>query len=882
VHGFLDARWAARALVLTGGSGIGKTTCWEAGIEAARERGFRVLAARPAAAEVRLSFAAIGDLVGEVDLAELEGLPAPQRRALDIALLRAESGGDDLEPHAVAAGFLGVLRALAAREPLLIAVDDLQWLDPESAHALAYAGRRLGGARAGFLLASRPRGLAALVEALGRAAVERLELGPLHVHDLRRLLDERLGLTPPRRLLLRIADSARGNPLFALELGRVLAARGLPEIGEEIVLPEALEELLRARVDRLPLGVRRLVLTVALAGELRPAQVEALAEPAELEEALDAGLLLLRGDRVRLESPLLGAALRKRSRARERRELHLRLAGTAGAEQRRARHLALAARGPDAELAARVAAAAGAAAARGASLDAAELARHALRLTPPAAPERADRLLALAEALDVAGEDGAVTALLAPELERLPHGTLRARALIALANAEVDHIDEAQRYLARALDEGGSDPGTRAAALALSAIHRAVGMVDEIGGAEADALAAIGLAHSARPQVQADAVSALAWTRALRGAGIADLVESHGVLAQPARQTYTSPDRVAGVRLIWRGEVEAARTLLTALLARADERAEAWSATALHLHLCELALRAGDWDAAARRLAEWHRPYGEEQIAGPIVARCAALLAAGRGHGEEAERHAHEAIAGAAETGLRWDELEARRALGLAALLALEPERAADALGVVWDATRIAGVGDPGVFPVAPDLVEALVASGRPDQARAVASALAEHAHHPWARVAARRCAGLLENDEAALLDAAAGYRALGLRFDAARTLLALGTLARRRRGWGEARLRLEQAAAAFAELGSPGWAERARADLARVGGRRPRSAGELTPAERGVTERAAAGQSNKEIAQALGVSVHTVEAHLSRAYPKLGVRSRSQLLAAE
>ena len=123
-----------------------------------------------------------------------------------------------------------------------------------------------------------------------------------------------------------------------------------------------------------------------------------------------------------------------------------------------------------------------------------------------------------------------------------------------------------------------------------------------------------------------------------------------------------------------------------------------------------------------------------------------------------------------------------------------------------------------------------------------------------------------------------ADYSQLGLRFDAARSLLALGRTQRRFRKWGAARDTLDRAAAAFDELGSPGWADAARSELERVGARRPPQAGELTPTERRVADLAVQGLANKEIAQALVVSVSTVEFHLSNTYAKLGIRSRAQL----
>src|SRR3954452_10634421 len=178
---------SGRALVLTGEVGIGKTALWSAGVEAAGERGLRVLAAQPASAEIRLSFAALGDLL---DGQPLAGVPAPQRRALEVALLREEPHGAPPEPRAIAAGFLSALRTLT---PLMVAIDDVQWLDAPSADALAFAARRLGGAPVRFLLTRR--GATALDHAL---RAECLRVGPLGLGAVRRMLAERLGLVLPR------------------------------------------------------------------------------------------------------------------------------------------------------------------------------------------------------------------------------------------------------------------------------------------------------------------------------------------------------------------------------------------------------------------------------------------------------------------------------------------------------------------------------------------------------------------------------------------------------------------------------------------------------------------------------------------------------------
>jgi AAA ATPase domain len=155
LEGFLSGERCARGLVLCGGPGIGKTTLWEAGIALARRHGTQVLVARPSSAESRMPFAALLDLLGELDPTVFDVLPAPQRTALDVALLRAEPGERPPEPRAIALGLLNVLRALAADGPLLVAIDDVQWLDGPSAGALTFAARRFEGGAIRFLLARR-------------------------------------------------------------------------------------------------------------------------------------------------------------------------------------------------------------------------------------------------------------------------------------------------------------------------------------------------------------------------------------------------------------------------------------------------------------------------------------------------------------------------------------------------------------------------------------------------------------------------------------------------------------------------------------------------------------------------------------------------------
>jgi DNA-binding CsgD family transcriptional regulator len=266
------------------------------------------------------------------------------------------------------------------------------------------------------------------------------------------------------------------------------------------------------------------------------------------------------------------------------------------------------------------------------------------------------------------------------------------------------------------------------------------------------------------------------------------------------------------------------------------------------------------------------------------------LLAAVRGDPGDAQALAARVLQSSGPA-YGWDRLEARRAAGVSALLARDPQQAITSLGAVWEHTRREGVEDPGAFPVAGDLVEALAETGQFEAAAEVTGRLARLAtaqRHPWGLATQTRAAAVVTlaqgyDDAAAaqLGEAAAGYRALGLGWDAARALLVLGRAQRRAKKRAAARQSLEQARAGFEGLGCPGWAAAAAAELDRIAGRRAAPAGSLTPGERRVAELAAAGLPNKEIAAQLYLSVYTVEAHLSLAYTKLGIASRTQLARA-
>jgi DNA-binding CsgD family transcriptional regulator len=826
---FTSSAPPAPALLLTGEPGIGKTALWEAGLGLAGQCGFRALAARPGEAEAPHCFAALFDLLETVGADVLAELPGPQRRAPEVALLRSDPAGHAPGPFAIAAGLLGVLRGLAARTPLLVAIDDLQWLDPASAAALAFAMRRLDTRQVRFLLARRPGRPAEVERALGAAGIRRLEVGPLSVEGTYRLLSQRTGRAVPPRTLRRLHAAARGNPLHVLELGQLLAAQGPRFPGAGLPVAGFPPRPVQARV----------------AGPGRP-----------------------------------GAA--------QRHGMHREIAGPAPDETARARHLALAAAGTDARLAGAVAAAADNARRRGAAYDAVDLAEHAVRLTPPGDADRPGRLLALAGDLVMAGEPARATELIAPLIGDFPAGAARARAHLLLADAGT--LTEHEYHLDRALAESREEPELQAAALAAKAVLLGVIQVQRIGEAEASARQARALVTACGAPVERQVLQALAWVRVLRGRPLDDLA---GLAAgqPPAGLHESSIDRQAGIRLAFRGQVAEARQVFQALHKLAGERGEAWFRATVRLQLCEVELRAGDVRECARLIGQQHEWAALEDLAA-VWARLQALLAAIRGLPHDTEQWAASfaVIAAAApdDPGPQWDELEVGRALGIAALLAGRPGRAADALGPVWEHARREGINDPGAFPAAPDLVEALIAVGRLTEAAAVTSRLRDLAgrqHHPWGLATADRCAAAIalaagyDDDAAGQLAAAASVLGgLGLAFDRARALLWLGRAARRARKRAVARRHLEAAATAFADAGSDGWAEHARTEMARLGQGRTAHAAELTAAEQRVAALAAQGLPNKQIATRLSIAVHTVEVHLAHVYAKLAIRSRTQL----
>jgi hypothetical protein len=271
------------ALLLEGDPGIGKTTVWKEALAEAGNRGFRVLSCGPAEVERDLAFAALGDLLEPALETMLPSLPAPQRRALDIALLRAEAGARGPDQRAVSVATNAAIRSLSVSSPVLLAIDDVQWLDPASARVLEFAIRRLEQEPICVLVTQRPNNEPGTPLALDRSLTERfdrLRLSPLGPEALDRLLRERLGAAFLRPTLLQLHRTSGGNPFFALELGRaLLASEHSRGPAEPLPVPDNLKDPGREeRARHLALGTEQPDETVA--GELDEVARRALARGA--------------------------------------------------------------------------------------------------------------------------------------------------------------------------------------------------------------------------------------------------------------------------------------------------------------------------------------------------------------------------------------------------------------------------------------------------------------------------------------------------------------------------------------------------------------------------------------------------------------------------
>lgn len=894
------------AVVINGDIGAGKTTLLRAAVVGARTRRYRVLACHPSESEASLTFAALGDLLdGVVDELQAD-IPSPQLRALRIAVLLDDPQGPLPDLRAVAVGTLGILRTLARISPVVIALDDHQWLDPATARVLRFIARRLEVEPVGWVIAGRDgegEGDSILREAdLPEQRTRRLRPAPLDADAFDSLFRNQLGQSFPRPLLRQIAGGSGGNPLFGLEIARgILRGDIRPQPGQRLPVPHELDDLVGARLSGLPADARELLWHAAAVSEPTVALIEAAAAVGDplvgLDEAVRAGVIEVEGGRVRFTHPLFASTLYHAAPPERRRLLHRRLAQLATGPFERARHLALSATQRDPDVAAALAEAAQDAAARGAPDAAAIFSERAWRLTPVLDRDtRHRRRIQGAEYHFASGDTGRARAILEESLATLEPGPLRADLLRRLAKVRyrTDSASIAAELLTRALHEAESDPALQAA------IERdlawAVTLCGDVRDASEHAKAALALVRQTGDKaLLPEVLAANGMADFLAGGGLPfELMRRAVKLAQPGSEVPIEwrPEMMLAVMLKWSGALREARAKLAALQHRATEAGDETSLPYLLAQLSETETWLGDWDAALEHAVQGDRlalQTGQEPIRANVF-YAKSLVLAHRGEVDEARASARDAFDLSAKSGSVISMMQSQSVLGFLDLSLDDPAGADDRLRPLEAWLEVVGIREPGVLRFVPDQVEALIGLGRLEKAEELLGpfeADAARLGRGWAMLASARVRAL---HMAAASDSAAATLVLRRALDAfgddhqpfarARALLALGTIERRTRRRSAARASLHAALEAFDALGARLWAAKAQRMLGGSNGTDKGEASQLTPAEERVAELVASGATNRAVADRLFVSVRAVEAHLTSIYRKLGIRSRSRLAA--
>jgi DNA-binding CsgD family transcriptional regulator len=872
------------ALVVAGRPGVGKSAL----LAAATAGADRVLSATGVQSEIELPFAGLRELLDPV-LADVEALPPSQRRALRAALALDEPTG--LDRGTVLHALIALAGAIA---PVVVAVDDVQWLDPSSREAVAFLARRAQRLGVVVLVVHSLRG-----EPLGGwPELPTLTLGELGHADALDLA-RRAGVAPA--VAETLVDAVGGNPLALLEGPAELTAAqraGSEALPDLLPAGRRITDAYSARLARLPQATRTALLLAAassdgtsgpLAAALMPAGMEAFG-PAE-----DDGLVAVDERVVRFTHPEARTAVYHAAAPSDRRAAHRALAMVVpGHEQ--AWHLAVASDQPDEELAAALERSADDAAARGAPGTALQALRRAAALSPDPGRARA-RTLAAGHLALLAGQPQTALAL-ATALPPAPDAGTRAdtQLLIGAATAQAGQPAEAHALLEAAADRvAATDPGRAVALLTqatialmgsgptglLARIAARAGELARVGGPGSDLVPAM-LEASARAVAGEHDVAG----RVLRGR-LDEIIALDP--AAPGHQVIA----LAGMCLHWMEEQDQAVRLIAPVVQTLRDRGAVTPLAFPLVVLASVHSRRGDFHGA-KALAQEAVALGEEAIGDFLQAltlNTRAFVAAYLGEDEVCVATAQQARAICERLGIYSHRAVAEQALGMLALSKGELPAAIGHLERGREYRLRYGAHDPGYMFNESDLTEAYARAGRLEDAARMLGELragAELTGGAWAAAATARYAALLgDNDQidTHLAAATAAHERVSFTFEEARTQLIFGERLRRARRRSEARALLAQAHATFRAQGAVRWADRAAAELAAAGGGGASSvaapaATDLTPREREVCALVAGGATNTEVAAALFLSPRTVEHHLSRIYRKLGVRSRSELAA--
>jgi DNA-binding CsgD family transcriptional regulator len=880
----------SHVLVLRGEAGIGKTALL--GYLSAAAQGCRIARAAGVESEMELAFAGLHALCAPM-FGRLGHLPVPQRDALKTAF--GMSAGPPPDRFLVGLAVLGLLADAAEEEPLVCIIDDAQWLDRVSVQTLAFVARRLLAERVGLVFALRESGGQALDGEL--RGLPELVVEGLAATDARQLLDASIpGLLDPR-VRDRILGEAGGNPLALLELPReekqivVAGGFGLP-VG--VPLASRIEHGFVRQLQPLPAGTRKLLLLAAAepvgdvpllwraAGRLGLG-AEA-AEPAET-----AGLVEI-GARVRFRHPLVRSAAYQAAPAAERREVHRALADATDAEldpDRRAWHRARAADGPDEAVADELERSAGRAQARGGLSAAAAFLQRAAELTPDPALRVERSIVAAQVKLDVADAASAAELLAAAELG--PVSELQ-RARLGRLRAQITFASHRGRDAPPLLLEAARQLEPLDAAMARETYLEALAAAMFAGrlgtGPDVHEVAEAARASNLRPALEpamgpADQLLSALVTRFTEGyaAGVAPLSQ--------ALRTFGEPDGGgADQRWLWlacrlaqdlwdddlwhllatRGVSLARKTGALSLLPNALN------------YLAALNVHTGAFGTAAGLTAEVDAITQATGI--PSLKYAAVMLAAARGQHAQTQALLDWGRPNLTERG---EGSGLGASAWLVALMHNGRGHYGEALTAAREACEYEDVNFYGFALV--ELIEAGVRCGQPAEAAAALDRLSERTQASgteWALGTEARCRALLSDDESRYQESAERLgRSRAVR-ELARSRLLYGEWLRREGRRVDAREQLRTAYEMFSRMGAAAFAERARRELSATGETARRRTSEtldqLTTQEAQVARLAAQGHTNPEIGALLFISSRTVEYHLHKVYPKLGISSRREL----
>jgi DNA-binding CsgD family transcriptional regulator len=886
------------AVVIAGEAGVGKTALLMHVADVAVERGLRVLRAHGEESEAVLAFATLADLLRPLQ-ANFAELPQAQRQALEVCL--ALSSGPAAGPLAACAGALEVLASTADAQPIVVLIDDFQWIDPESRQVLLFAARRLEAERIVMLFAVRDNpGSQHPVWGLPV-----LPIGGLPVAECAELAGA-LGADISGSALRSLVELTGGNPLAMLEnLAGAADGMGTFEPGQ-LMLSVSLEHAWAQVFEELPEDTRHALFVVATdcvsGGHHTEAALGLLGlSLRSLAPAERRGLVHAVDSEIQLRHPLMRPVVIGRTPLWVRAAACRALAGVAHGYLG-AWYLAAAATGPDDAAAEALELAALDARQRNQYGASARTWRRAAELTADEGV-RARRLLCAATDAHLAGNWGTAVAWCEEVLARC-HNPAR--------------IAEAELILGRARTWSG-DPLP-----ALDGLVRAAAAIRPVSHEWAAALLAEAILPAAitgrarlmkRVAQQAEELWEGTPTVAAGGnasltvlAMVAEAFVMAGELDRAARYQLRAVTLMQSADLaaeqqgaafmaqgdIWTERYEQGRLRLSAAVDTA-RRMGTPAILSLALGLSgELGWWTGRWASAyadATEALQWAEEVNQVGLIGHALSQLS-RIAAGRGDREQCQEYVQRARQDIEARGVGCLAIYNAAALGLCALSCGDLAAAIDHLERAWDAAQAKGVGNPNIVPFAGDLTEALARAGAAERARQVLAWLQERADATglvYPRAAAARARGILARDpaeaEAWFAKAQLAHQEQPMPFEQARTLLCQGEVLRRDRHAAASRRPLQHALTIFSGLGARPWAARAMTELAATGARggsrydtNLSGLESLSPQEFQVVRAVGRGLNNIEAAAALFVSRKTVEAHLTRAYRKLGVRSRTEL----